>query len=128
MKGIEKLQIEEARVVADQVETLLKNWRKLKEDYKDLEAKFNLAQEEKNRWEAEKNKDIAIVEDKWQRKYEDNSAALLAEKNQMESKFNQQLAETVKEYEERIEKLCQEIEKERQLKETLMARVRGDNV
>lgn len=126
MKGIEKLQIEEARVVADQVETLLKNWRKLKEDYKDLEAKFNLAQEEKNRWEAEKNKDIAIVEDKWQRKYEDNSAALLAEKNQMESKFNQQLAETVKEYEERIEKLCQEIEKERQLKETLMARVRGE--
>ena len=126
MKGIEKLQIEEARVVADQVETLLKNWRKLKEDYKDLEAKFNLAQEEKNRWEVEKNKDIAIVEDKWQRKYEDNSAALLAEKNQMESKFNQQLAETVKEYEERIEKLCQEIEKERQLKETLMARVRGE--
>lgn len=123
---IEKLQIEEARVVADQVEILLKNWRKLKLDYKELDEKYKLALEEKDRWEEEKKKDIAIIEERWQKKYDDNSANLVAEKNQMESQFNKQLSEVVGEYEERIEKLLQDIEKERQLKETLMARVRGE--
>ena len=134
--SVERLPIDELKRIEKQASNVLKRWRKLQKDFADLQNQHAKLQEE-FRLTVDKNAEVLaaqgdshrealnVLEQQSNTRYERDVAALNQQLQELQQKhditFQQQQAEN----QLRFDALHQELRQERNVKDALIARVRG---
>ena len=147
MKPVERLHIDELKRVEKQAGMLLKSWRRLQKESRDLDAKFTRLSEQHEaaqaahantlaeREEAHREA-LAALQTQWQEKYDRETAALEAdcaaksgglqeEIVALKSVHLQEMEALREEQQLAIEALRTELARERKVKAAMVARIRG---
>ena len=147
MKPLERLHIDELKRVEKQAATLLKSWRRLQKEFRDLDARFARLSEQHETAridhatalagrEEVHRETLSALEIRWQEKYDRETAALHTDHAAETEKLQEQIvtlkAAHLKEMEasredrrRAIEALQTELSREKKVKAAMVARIRG---
>ena len=112
----ERLNIDELQRIQRQVETLLKHWRKLNQDYKNLQLKYNQLNHDYGQQIKASAEALREAELTWQE-----------EKSLLITNLEQEKEEYILTYEKKEKVLREEMERVNKLNEAMVARIRGVN-
>ena len=109
----ERLHIDELKRVEKQTNTLLKAWRTLNKNYRQLQAEEYRAALEQ-------------ADQRWRNRYDDDKSAWAAEREALITANAQALQKQAEEYQEAMDALQAELDQANRRKQAMIDRIRGE--
>ena len=132
----ERLHIDELKRVEKQTNTLLKAWRtlnknyrQLQEDYDKLNIRHNLTVQEHQEILSQRAEEyraaLEQADQRWRNRYDDDKAAWAAEREALITANAQALQKQAEEYQEAMDALQAELDQANRRKQAMIDRIRG---
>ena len=132
----ERLHIDELKRVEKQTNTLLKAWRtlnnnyrQLQEDYDKLNIRHNLTVQEHQETLSQRAEEYRVAleqaDQRWRNRYDDDKAAWAAEREALITANAQALQKQAEEYQEAMDALQAELDQANRRKQAMIDRIRG---
>lgn len=132
----ERLHIDELKRVEKQTNTLLKAWRtlnknyrQLQEDYDKLNIRHNLTVQEHQEILSQRAEEYRAAleqsDQRWRNRYDDDKAAWAAEREALITANAQALQKQAEEYQEAMDALQAELDQANRRKQAMIDRIRG---